>query len=365
MDRSTSELDEALAAVTASVQQNNLEAAFAALGALRARFPQSAVVALRWCWLACTLNRPGEVPSYGGHVYQQSACHLERAHLSSLIAYAHGIQQQFDQAWSWCQRGLDHLILLAQQGKRPLELPRAVPSPAFASGEAERRLWQVTAALRRAGLPAFPFFGTLLGLVRNGSLLPFDKDIDLAVWQDHFQGACQWLDGQGWRRAGNTILYDNYACFIDPQSGLTLDVSGLRREPEHPRITGGLWLYAHPPAWQRITRFPWFELATRASPAGDVYWPQQPEAVLSALYGDWRVPRPNWDSMISACNLEAVTLQVQLHALTRLLTLWLDGHLDRARDYLDQVRRRLPNNALLLSAQWALDKMLASPAAAS
>ena len=125
--------------------------------------------------------------------------------------------------------------------------------------------------------------------------------------------------------------------------------------------------FAAAPAWQRIRRFPWFDLETRATPAGDIHWPRQPEAVLGAFYGDWRVPQPNWDSMISACNLEAVTAQVQFYALTRLACLWLDGHLDKARAYLDQVRRRLPDDALLMEAEAALDGVLAAqltPAAA-
>lgn len=361
MDCSKNTLDEALAAVKLDIEQHKLEAAFASLDTLRARFPASFEVALRWCRLACALNRLAELPAYALQIYRRSTCHFERAQLANLVTYALFLQQQFDPAWSWRQRSLGHLVLLARQGRRPAAQEPEQALPAFAQGLAERRLWQVAADLRRAGLPAFPCFGTLLGLVRDGRLLPFDKDIDLAIWQEYFLAACQWLDAQGWQRACNTVAYDNYACFIDAQTGLTLDLSGLRREPEHRRITGGLWLYAHAPAWQRISRYPWFELDSRAGPAGEVCWPRPPEAVLGALYGDWRVPRPHWDSTISACNLESVTLQVRFYALTRLVNLWLDGHCERARRYLDQVRPRLPNDGLLLEAEQALDHLLPMP----
>ena len=75
---------------------------------------------------------------------------------------------------------------------------------------------------------------------------------------------------------------------------MSVDLFGIRREPEHARLVAGGWLYGRPPSHQRITRFPWFELASRAGPAGDVWWPDPPATLLTALYGDWRTPDSNY-----------------------------------------------------------------------
>ncbi|MBX9755410.1 MAG: hypothetical protein K2X80_11720, partial [Pseudomonadaceae bacterium] len=119
MDCSTNTLDEALAAVKLGIQQHKLAAAFAALDTLRVRFPASFEVALRWCRLACALNRLAGLPAYALPIYRQRTCHFERAQLANLVAYALFLQQQFDLAWSWRQRSLGHLVMLAQQGQRP------------------------------------------------------------------------------------------------------------------------------------------------------------------------------------------------------------------------------------------------------
>ncbi|MBX9836238.1 MAG: hypothetical protein K2X65_08690, partial [Burkholderiaceae bacterium] len=54
----------------------------------------------------------------------------------------------------------------------PLRMVAPPPPPFFDSAAAEHRLWQVLVQLARAGVHAFATSGTLLGLVREGHLLP-------------------------------------------------------------------------------------------------------------------------------------------------------------------------------------------------
>jgi hypothetical protein len=161
------------------------------------------------------------------------------------------------------------------------------------------------------------------------------------------------------RDAPLTPPYDNFSTFIDPTTALVFDVTGLRREPEHPRVVSGAWLYGRPPDHQRIGVLPWFTLAAQARPAGDIWWPDRPEAILEALYGDWRTPRPDWNSAISALNLHSGALPYRAYGYARLCALWMEGDVAKTRRFLAPLLARLPDDALLRRCAGALDQLLA------
>ena len=87
-------------------------------------------------------------------------------------------------------------------------------------GKAEKLLWTTCAELARLGIPAFPFAGTLLGLVRNGCLLDFDKDLDIAVWMESWDACCSALEEAGWARSPMRIEYSNYRDYVHPELGV-------------------------------------------------------------------------------------------------------------------------------------------------
>jgi hypothetical protein len=224
---------------------------------------------------------------------------------------------------------LDALATLTALGHRPRS-DQPPPAPWDEAG-VTRALWLVLAQLKHAGCGVFPFAGTLLGLERDGRLLPNDKDVDLAVWLEDFQLACRTLEALGFLRANNAPPFGNVASFLLRQPHMSVDLFGIRREPEHSRLVGGAWLYGRPPSHQRIVHYPWFELASRSGPAGAVWWPQPPDAVLTALYGDWRTPQPEWDSLVSCRALQETNLQWRCWALKNLCDRWLTGDLTRTR----------------------------------
>jgi hypothetical protein len=89
-------------------------------------------------------------------------------------------------------------------------------------------LWRTCAELARQDIPVFPFAGTLLGLIRNGCLLDFDKDLDIAVQMEFWDTCCVVLEQAGWARAPMRIEYANYRDYVHPELGITLDVCGLQ-----------------------------------------------------------------------------------------------------------------------------------------
>ncbi len=286
-------------------------------------------------------------------VLQRAAASLERAGQALRRA-------DFDAMHDGLQQGLADLAALAHAGQLP-RLP-AAPAVAWDGARMERWVWQLLAQLKQAGCRAFPFAGTLLGLERDGRLLPQDKDADLGVWLEDFTLACRVLQALGLRPVDNAPPFDNMASLLDPASGLSVDLFGIRRDPLACRLEGGVWLYGRPPHHQRITHYPWLELAPRAGPAGEVWWPEPADGLLAALYGDWRQPQPEWDSLVSCLAVQDTNLQWRCWALKSLSERWLSGDLGRTRRLLDQIERRAGADAQLRSYRAALDAALAMAA---
>lgn len=274
---------------------------------------------------------------------RQADATMLRGDLDSMLAALHGT--------------LDALGELALQGQ--VATSEGKSSPAWDGERLEATVWQLLARLRKAGCGAFPFAGTLLGLERDGRLLPGDKDADFGVWLDDYSLAVRALQAMGLQRAGNVPPFGNMASLVEPQSGLTVDLFGMRREPEHQRLVGGVWLYGRPASHQRITHYPWFGLVPRPGPHGDVWWPDDPGTLLTALYGDWRTPLPEWDSVISSRALQGINLHWRCFALKNLAERWLSGDAARTRRLLDQISARAGWDAPLTRWRDALDALIA------
>lgn len=237
---------------------------------------------------------------------------------------------------------LDALADVTRSGLIPVQERPPVPWDETA---AIRLVWQVLARLKAEECHAFPYAGTLLGLERDGRLLPHDKDADLAVWLEDFGLAGRVLRGMGMQRATDVPPFANMATWVDPASGLSVDLFGLLRDPVRERVQGGVWLYGRPPSWQRVLHLPWFELKERASPAGPIWWPAEPAALLDACYGDWHTPRPEWDSQVSNRALQEVNLNWHCWALKALADRWLTGDLASTLRLLEQIAMRSGDTA--------------------
>lgn len=248
---------------------------------------------------------------------------------------------------------LDTFAEITGQG-HTLRNERPAPPP-WDEAEVTRALWLVLAQLKRAGCGAFPFAGTLLGLERDGKLLANDDDADLAVWLEDFSLACRTLEAIGFIRAANSPPFGNVATFVLLKPRFSVDLFGIRREPEQQRLVGGAWLYGKPPSHQRIVHYPWIDLASREGPAGEVWWPDPPDALLTGLYGDWRTPQPEWDSLISCRALQGTNLQWRCWSYKRLSDQWRGGDLKKTRRLLEQILARAPGDPQLLAWRDVLD----------
>jgi len=348
-------LDELLLEAKDLIARGKLNDADGILGPLKNEYPLSQDVARLWCSLAMRTDRGADVPAYAAKIYAHVQNDFHKAHWAHVLGTASFILLDLPTAHTHFVCALNHLMILAKTGKIPPQREKTeIQQPGdnvFVSGEAEKLLWTTCAELAKLGIPAFPYAGTLLGLVRNGSLLDFDKDLDVAVWMESWDACCAALEEAGWVRTPMRIDYANYRDYVHPELGVTMDVCGLQARGK--QIAGGFSLPGYPDEYQRVSIFSKFDLIQRNSEYGQVWFPRQPETILTAFYGDWRTPNPNWDTVISARNLESFTLLVRCYAYHRLIQCWLLGDLAKAWCYAHQISLKDPDDVLALrSRQW-------------
>jgi cytidyltransferase-like protein len=349
------QLEELLLKARSLIAQNKLNDADEILEPLRRKHPLLPNVARLWCSLAIRTSRMADVPAYAEKIYAIVQNDFQKAYWAHVLGTAHFMLLDLPAAYENFTGGVNHLLALARAGKMPPQRGKAktqqLGKNIFVSGEAEKLLWATCAELAKLGIPAFPFAGTLLGLVRNGCLLDFDKDLDIAVWIESWDACCAALEETGWDRPSMRIEYTNYRDFVHPELGITLDVCGLQMQGR--RIVGGFSLPDRPADYQRVSVFPKFDLVQRNTDYGTVWFPRQPEKILTAFYGDWRTPNPHWDTVVSARNLENFTLLVRCYAYHRLVQYWLLGDLAKAWCYAHQIALKDPDDVLALrTRQW-------------
>jgi hypothetical protein len=200
--------------------------------------------------------------------------------------------------------------------------------------------------LERAGVEYRIDSGTLLGVVRDGRLLPNDEDVDIAVLADGDRDAAETILPLARRRSNHTITLQTFRGRITKikllprtksHDTLKIDINLFRRvgavycQPAHGRVLtlrdarnwmpGSFFRAARWALFKRLVlpvtkTLPLdaslvesaFELKTWIVPHR--YWerkkridffgapawaPEEVEEYLTFRYGDWKTPVPDWD----------------------------------------------------------------------
>lgn len=245
--------------------------------------------------------------------------------------------------------------------EHPTQAARPRPRDDFDKPEVERLLWTTLSQLALAGVHAFAAFGTLLGIVREGGLLPFDKDLDIGLPLSELDGATRCLTANGWAEVPHAFAV-NPRSFIHLKLQVTIDVTGFAVDPQSADTYEGIWMDGIPYEWNRLTRWNTISLVKADSPEGSPIWSlQDPELWLRTLYGDWRTPDPDFDTIIAAKNLCGFSLMTQCYALGRIYERWESGKLRKAWAAARHSLRHLPDDVLLLTVERRLAAMLDDP----
>lgn len=217
----------------------------------------------------------------------------------------------------------------------------------FNTPENEALLWQVLALLAKHNIHAVAHAGTLLGLIREGSLLPGDKDLDIALPQNEMQSAIDCLLKHGWQINSLAMPLTNPISCRHVETGLVLDLCAVRVEASG-KVVSGFWTKDPRDDWQRITVFNQaFSIQQVEGPKGMIWSLIEPESWLTDLYGDWKTPDPEFDTIIFAANIRGFSLLTQCYAYNRLLWHWKKGKRVRALRIARVMSERLPEDDLL------------------
>lgn len=207
-----------------------------------------------------------------------------------------------------CQLLLQRLIrLLANRRRRAAfrrlgERPRQHHTPShieagFTKAAAEA-LQDLNSAFEGIDLKMFLISGTLLGLIREGTFIGWDKDIDVG----YFAEDCH-IDLESHFRYSKTFRVGR------------VDLTSERLRLIH---KNGTWIDVFPhylesgQRWHDGTATRWantpFKL-TRAQFIGTTqYIPEKPELYLQENYGEWRTPISTFDARLDAPNVQITDL---------------------------------------------------------
>jgi hypothetical protein len=158
---------------------------------------------------------------------------------------------------------------------------------------AERTLKLVNSALRDRGLKPFLMSGTLLGYLRNGNILPHDKDVDIGIigWENQFEVA-QVLADLGHFYIDYERLKGDKVFLLNPKdmkNDMAIDVFLFHDKGDH--FLHGIDFAL---GYTQNYKFTKFDLKEVVFLGEKFYIPDQPELNMCENYGDWRTSIPGY-----------------------------------------------------------------------
>ncbi|MDP3535934.1 MAG: LicD family protein [Halomonas sp.] len=219
----------------------------------------------------------------------------------------------------------------------------------FNQPETEKLMWDTLARLAEGGVHAFAFYGTLLGVVREGGLLPFDKDLDFGLPYSEMKRADKIMKRNGWVSANQATPFFNPVAYYHTDKKATVDLFGMTVEKDGTAISG-FWMPGIPKEWNQISEYAPVELEKIESPEGERVWhAKDPEALLETIYGpEWKIPDGYFDTVIAAKNLRGFSPITQCFALPRIYSNIEKGNIKKAAALLSATLKGMPGDELLL-----------------
>lgn len=174
--------------------------------------------------------------------------------------------------------------------------------------KARNMLKNVSNLLDELGIPYVLEFGTLLGVIREGRLLPWDTDIDISITDDSLSKLIEnkrrfWKLGYrtrvryfkkniGTYKIGDIriLKIQTRKFFFIKDKGL-LDIFVLKRDTE-----GHTFVVGESPSVLKTIPLKYHDNTSTVNFDGKEYKiPEMYEDYLEYIYGDWRTPKKDWD----------------------------------------------------------------------
>lgn len=189
----------------------------------------------------------------------------------------------------------------------PASLQDKSPAPMRVDNAGDA-LIDLHAFLSAQAVPYFIAYGTLLGIYRDGDLLPFDKDMDIGLpWHldrkaliRMFEASTDFQLHKHSKDKPDEDLEWHFAV-VHKQKNIAIDLFFFKPEADGNLLSG----FHHRPV-PLVWRFTPIETGSISYRGVDLPAPADPERFLADIYGpEWRVPDPYFDSVVSGRSLDA------------------------------------------------------------
>lgn len=224
------------------------------------------------------------------------------------------------------------------------------PKDDFKITEAENLLWETLKLMTKNGLHVFMAFGSLLGIERNSELLLHDKDVDVGLPHSEMERALRFLKNHGWQEVNNSFGYFSPRAMVHIDTGFSMDLFSFMVDKKTKNtICVGAGISGTPKEWNIIWEFDRIELEKRNIPNSkdQVWYLKEPKAWLDKIYGDWYIPDKNFDTMVSAKNLQHFSLLSKCFTYSRVFNNWTQNNIPRALSLTRTALHHEPNDILL------------------
>lgn len=209
-------------------------------------------------------------------------------------------------------------------------------------------LRDVCEVLQRNNINYFLDGGTLLGIMRDGDLLPYDKDMDIGIFPETTPEQVYSLfeNRKGYTCKRPESAYEEEQqhwniVVINTEKNITIDLFYFHKIDNC--LWNGFYNPYHPVMWRRSI----FELAKHTHQGAYFMVPEDYKIYLSEMYGEkWMVPDQYFQSAVSALNLHPNCVAVsQVFGLLKVYDALCLADYAKANSIFNQVQRCAPVEA--------------------
>ena len=200
--------------------------------------------------------------------------------------------------------------------------------------------------LQQKNITAFPAFGSLLGLYRDGRLMKYDKDADIGIFIDEVGNITELVRSlclEGGFAAPMMVTHSPAShrwnvAMIDPLTGAAVDIFFFHRTADC--VESGVFTPGPLLKW----KFAPFQLKKTLMAGREYMAPADIESHLHALYGDnWSKPVAVWDSLVNCPNIPKESAHaVGFWGMQRLYKAIKAKNLKKIENYLGELTIRWP-----------------------
>ena len=206
----------------------------------------------------------------------------------------------------------------------------------FNSTQCLESMNEIIDILANINIKAFPVGGSLLGLVRDGKFMDFDKDADIGIFVNNYDDIfkivstiCQVPKFIAPGMVNNPKEAHLWNVGIeDTERSSAVDLFFYYKQSTH--IENGIYTGCGMLKWS----FTPFELVEQTL-AGKKYWtPDNTSQYLTDLYGNWKIPVKIWDSLVDCPNLmESSQSIIIYYGLTRFYESLSKNKIEKSLNY--------------------------------